>query len=109
MPIAASGGGTYPRPIGFPSVGDGAPDMTVRLSLEHAKDGRLRGSTSAMGSTSWFSDGTWDEASAKASFEVMTDFGKIPYALRREGEAIAGTLEAMGNRVELRGEREGGQ
>lgn len=87
-------------------VGDDAPDFGLTLVLEHAKDGRIRGSTSAMGSTSWFTGGTWDEAGAKGSFEVMTDFGKIPYGLRMDGKALTGSLEAMGSELEFRGERQ---
>lgn len=88
-------------------LGD-APDFTLTLVLEHAKDGRIRGSTSAMGSTSWFTDGKWDEASAKGSFEVMTDFGKVPYSLKKDGAALTGTLKAMGSEMEFRGEKQGG-
>lgn len=87
-------------------VGEDAPDFGLTLVLEQAKDGRLRGSTSAMGSTSWFTGGTWDEASAKGSFEVMTDFGKIPYTLRMDGKALAGSLKAMGSELQFRGERQ---
>jgi len=88
-------------------LGD-APDFTITLVLEHAKDGRLRGSTSAMGSTSWFNEGKWDEASAKGSFEVMTDFGKIPYSLKKDGAALVGSMKAMGSEMEFRGEKQGG-
>jgi hypothetical protein len=88
-------------------LGD-APDFTLTLVLEHAKDGRLRGQTSAMGSTSWFTGGRWDEAAAKGSFEVMTDFGKVPYTLKKDGGALTGTLKAMGSEMAFRGEKQGG-
>lgn len=79
--------------------------IEIRVVLEHARDGRLRGSTSAMGSTSWFQEGEWDEGSAEGSFEVMTELGKVPYELRIEDAALKGTLRAMGSTMAFTGTR----
>ena len=89
-------------------VGADAPDFGFTLALEMAKDGRLRGSVSGMAGTVPLADGKWergkDAATTRATFGAITDFGTLSMNAWIEEGVLHGTLSAMGQEIEIRGE-----
>lgn len=81
-----------------------APDMSFTLALEMAKDGRLRGSMTGMAGTEPITEGKWDGAQKSATFGALTDFGRLDFTARVEEGVLLGTLSAMGQDLEIRGE-----
>jgi carboxypeptidase Q len=79
--------------------------IDITLVVEHARDGRLRGNTTAMGSTSWFQEGEWDEDAGEGTFEVVSEIGKIPYEVSIEDGKLKGTIQAMGSTMAVTGSR----
>lgn len=82
-----------------------APDFGIQLVLETARDGRLRGTSSAMGQLEVLREGQWDAATGTATLQASTDFGPASYRLRIEAGALEGTLAVMGRDLRVHGER----
>jgi len=85
-------------------VDENAPDIGMTLSLETSEDGRVRGRINSMMGEEWIREGSFDAESGKASFEILTDMGKLGFELHTEAGALVGTLAAMGQDIALRGE-----
>jgi carboxypeptidase Q len=80
-----------------------APDFRFQVALETAKDGRLRGTASAMGNLDVLKAGKWDVATKAATFQSVTDFGQVDYDVHLEAGELRGTLVAMGRPMQIRG------
>jgi len=82
---------------------DSVPDLGIVMTLETAADGRLRGTTRAMGQTDVLT-GTWDAAGGQGEVRGATEFGEVRYVLKPDGANLGGSLSVMGRDLPVRGE-----
>jgi len=80
-----------------------APDFRFKIALESSKDGRVRGTATAMGNTELVRAGKIDAATKNASFQVVSEFGQSDYTVHVEQGELRGTLGIMGRAMQIKG------